>query len=38
MKPGVYEARLTPTSGLESAAGDKLADAMTALYNRVQKD
>lgn len=32
MRPGVYEATLAPTSALESAAGDKLCDAMLALY------
>ncbi len=34
MVPGVYEAKLAPTSGLEPAAGDKVADAVIALYKR----
>lgn len=32
MRPGVYEARLAPTSALEPAAGDKLCDAIIAIY------
>lgn len=32
MRPGVYEARLAPTSALEPAAGDKLCDAIIAMY------
>jgi len=34
MVPGVYEARLAPTSALEPAAGDILTDGMIELYNR----
>ena len=34
MVPGVYEARLAPTSALEPAAGDILTEAMIALYHR----
>lgn len=34
MRPGVYEARLAPTSALEAAAGDKLCDGIIALYNK----
>ena len=33
MVPGVYEARLAPTSALEPAAGDILTDGMIDLYN-----
>lgn len=36
MVPGVYEARLAPTSALEPAAGDILTDAMLKLYNRLR--
>lgn len=32
MVPGVYEATLAPTSGLEAAAGDKVVDAVIELY------
>ena len=32
MRPGVYEAKLAPTSALEPAAGDKICEAMIALY------
>lgn len=34
MRPGVYEARLAPTSALEPAAGDKLCDAIIAMYEK----
>lgn len=34
MVPGVYEARLAPTSALEPAAGDILTDAMIELYKQ----
>ena len=34
MVPGVYEARLAPTSALEPAAGDILTDAMLRLYSQ----
>ncbi len=36
MVPGVYEARLAPTSALEPAAGDILTDAILELYTQVQ--
>ena len=36
MVPGVYEARLAPTSDLEPAAGDLLTDAMLKLYARLR--
>ena len=36
MVPGVYEARLAPTSALEPAAGDLLTDAMLKLYARLR--
>lgn len=32
MKPGVYEARLAPTSGLEPAAGDLVTEEVIRLY------
>ena len=32
MVEGVYEAKLAPTSALEPAAGDKICDAMIAMY------
>lgn len=35
MRPGVYEARLAPTSALEPAAGDKLCDAIIAMYENL---
>ena len=35
MVPGVYEARLAPTSALEPAAGDILTEAMIRLYNGI---
>lgn len=34
MVPGVYEARLAPTSALEPAAGDKLTEAVIGLYEQ----
>lgn len=34
MRPGVYEARLAPTSALEPAAGDKLCDAIIDMYKK----
>lgn len=34
MVPGVYEAALAPTSGLEAAAGDKVTDGVIELYKR----
>jgi len=36
MKEGVYEARLAPTSALESEAGDKICDAVINLYNKIK--
>ena len=36
MVPGVYEARLAPTSALEPAAGALLTDAMLKLYDRLR--
>ncbi len=35
MVPGVYEARLAPTSGLESDAGDIICDALTQMYQEL---
>jgi neutral ceramidase len=35
MVPGVYEARLAPTSGLERAAGDIICDALIQMYNEM---
>lgn len=35
MRPGVYEARLAPTSALEPVAGDKLCDAIIAMYKNL---
>ena len=35
MVPGVYEARLAPTSALEPAAGDILTEAMLKLYTQI---
>ena len=34
MKPGVYEARLAPTSGLEPAAGDLVTEEVIRLYQK----
>ena len=34
MVPGVYEARLAPTSALEPAAGDKLTEAVIGPYEQ----
>jgi len=36
MKEGVYEATLAKTSALEAAAGDKIADAVIDMYNRIK--
>ncbi|MGI6537255.1 MAG: neutral/alkaline non-lysosomal ceramidase N-terminal domain-containing protein [Caldicoprobacterales bacterium] len=35
MVPGVYEARLAPTSGLESAAGDIICDTLIQMYHEM---
>ena len=35
MREGVYEARLAPTSALEPAAGDKIADKLIEMYNEL---
>ena len=36
MREGVYEARLAPTSALEPAAGDKVADKLIEMYNELK--
>lgn len=36
MKPGIYEATLAPTSGLEADTGDRMCEEMIKLYNTIK--